>query len=195
MSAGARIDLDDAVRVARWFESLFGPGLELVGSARRGAADVGDLEFIAPHRPPVADELYRRLDNARGRPHFTPRRGLKPGFRSCSLLITGAASGRTLPVEIHRFDPGETGNRGWIEVLRTGSREFNVALLSFWRARWRIPWGRPVSEHGYLLDQEGRPVPTPDEMAVFRLAGAGYVQPSLRRDGSCLVPTSSSSVA
>lgn len=130
-----------------------------------------------------------------------PLEGFKPHFRHASLGIDAVArllgepvgecgyycdegSGHVdhhravVKVEIYRYDAGEQGNYGWIKAMRTGPAELGPRLLGAYKQR-RGGSG-PASDKGYLRDEIGRPVPTPDEASVFRLAGMAYTPPEKR---------------
>ena len=137
----------------------------------------GDL-FATP--PPPTDEasiarVFRGVPLA-GR----VLQGGSPMFRRVSLELTaGPAIGQK--VEIHRFDPGPNGNRGWIELIRTGPAEFAQAIVT----RWQHVRGRPFergSVEGYPLDMGGSKLPVKDEEAAFRLVGLGFIPPNERED-------------
>jgi hypothetical protein len=40
-----------------------------------------------------------------------------------------------IPVQVHRYDPG---NRGWLEIMKTGPVEFNKLFLWRWKQRWDL---------------------------------------------------------
>lgn len=203
-----RIDLATAMRTARWLQNRW--QLEedsVVGSLRRLRAEVGDLEFIAP-MPELGqvDELYERLrlDIAppldRGGDLFDPEpprigdslrwlgialKGFRPGMRYCQLLIRGA-SNREAKVEIYRYDAGPQGNKGWVQVMRTGPEAFGKGLLSQYKALHRIPSDIAGSDKGYLLSIAGERVPTPTELDVFSACRCLYVEPQQREEDAVL---------
>lgn len=203
MSTGTRITLEQADRVAaalfaRW---KFPPGdtCAVVGSVRRRKPDVGDLEMIAPWCEPAKDWVYRGIAEsmqAEGifagseseRPVGFPLEGLKPGFRACSLSISmvDSQSGEpaTLKVQVFRYEPGERGNRGWIELMRTGPPEFGRWFLGRWKKAFDIPFGEAgkASDKGYLVDRHLKPVFTPTEQDCFRILRLPHVAPEQREE-------------
>lgn len=68
-------------------------------------------------------------------------------------------------------------NFGFIYFLRTGSMEFNIALMTCSLQR-----GRPFVD-GFLTDGHGRHIITREEEDVFRLVGVRYVPPEQRNSG------------
>ncbi len=203
MSAGTRVTLEQADRIAaalftRW---KFPPGdtCAVVGSVRRRKPDVGDLEIIAPWCDPKKDPIYRAIAEsmqAEGifagsesqRPVGYPLEGLKPGFKACSLSITMVDSrtseGVTLKVQVFRYVPGDRGNRGWLELYRTGPREFGMWFLGRWKKAFDIPFGEggKASHEGFLVDRNGKPVFTPTEADCFRILRLPHVTPENRED-------------
>jgi hypothetical protein len=111
-----------------------------------------------------------------------PQMGFKPGFKYCDLLIdvpvlcpeleeTVAA----LSVQIHRYWLGPAGNRGWIQLMRTGPAEFGQYILTRWKEKQRLSSGVPGSVNGFLVDRDGKAVPTPEEADVFAAVGIPFI--------------------
>lgn len=180
-------------------------GVEVVGSIRRRRSDIGDIEIIAP-MPRAADpekvqssedRLFRELNLCVSNPWVdgsgslfasapdTSRafgqavRGLKPGFKACSLKL--AAYGVEVGLDVFRFD---AHNAGWVKLCRTGPSEFGQWFLGRWKERMGIPVGDPkrqASIDGYLVDDRGQIVPVATEEEAFRMIGANFVPPD-RRD-------------
>jgi hypothetical protein len=186
------------------------PAAGVVGSIRRGKTDVGDIDLIAPLPPSTADgdTLYRRVaecfqtkaDPQPGEPAlFVPRftpfgrvvSGHNPMFREINLEVwvkptTDDALRRLaghdglvrIPASIARYTPD---NRGWLEILRTGSAEFGEAVLQCWK--WTcgtLGTNKPGSVNNQLVDSLGVPRRTPTEFHVFQLIGCVWVPPHLR---------------
>lgn len=181
--------------------------LQPVGSFRRRAREVGDIEFIAPMPAPgKEDALWLALASRFGvegtefvidpgmptsdAPMFKPpipptvgrvekslgtvRKGLARGFRYCGLTLRGRTM--DVPIEFYRYDPGPTGNRGWVELVRTGCADFSHAILTKHKAVQGIPPDRPGSDT-YLLGANGAEIPTPAEQHVFDLVGIPFIPP------------------
>lgn len=107
-------------------------------------------------------------------------RGGGPGFRMARVrLEAGPAPG--IHVEFHRFDPGPQGNRGWIELIRTGPAEFGHAIVSRWQHVRGKPY-EPGSVGGYPLDQAGNRIAVPNEDDAFKLVGIPPIFPFERED-------------
>lgn len=200
MSTGARIPIAVAVSAAdvlfrEW--KMPTPACEIVGSARRGRLDVGDLEFLAPFPadPKRDDPLYETiLATCNGqpqalfgesRPQFTEAiQGLKRGFLSASLRVQlklGEGDAKIVPVQIFRYTPE---NRGWAQIMRTGPSEFGIWFLQEWKRQFGIESG-PASVDGHLVDSYLKRVPVADEAECF-LKIRHEVIPPEQRDGFAL---------
>ncbi|MCE2968021.1 MAG: hypothetical protein ACK5WB_00190 [Phycisphaerales bacterium] len=163
-----------------------------VGSLRRGLPVAGDLDYIAPRpaldaqgRPMEADALYAVLSE-----HFYPAeepardtrlgtavKGLKPGFGMCNLLLElKSPKPALLPIQIHRFWPGPQGNRGWIELIRTGPAEFGKAAM------FRLQNRGLKSREGFPHDRRGVRIAVPSEAVAFDLLGLPYLEPAHRHE-------------
>ena len=180
-------------------------GVEVVGSIRRRRPDIGDVEIIArmprasdPERVQSSeDRLFRELNLCVSNPWVdgsgslfaaapdtsrafgTAVRGLKPGFKACSLRL--AAYGVEVGFDVFRYD---ALNAGWVKLCRTGPGEFGQWFLGRWKERMGIPVGDPnrkASVDGYLVDARGQIVPVATEEEAFRLIGSNFVPPE-RRD-------------
>lgn len=176
----------------------------IVGSVRRGLPDVGDIELIAPlPLDGKEDVLFNILTKKLRRPAapgflFGPIGGDGPGkygdivkgvadrFKACQVMIDRKSGGQ-IQVDIYRYTPGPQGNRGWCEVVRTGSADFTRALATHWKKLNRYGPERKGSDEGWLLDQDMKPIPTPSELSVFHRMRLLYVEPHLRRDEHCLL--------
>lgn len=207
MSAGVRMSLEWGLAAAqelfrRW---QLNPSSCLVcGSVRRRKSEIGDLDIIAP-LPELrnADELYRTIDRTvivpqekvglfieQQTPKFVEAvSGLKPYFKSASLVVhlegTDRASGQSrdfaIPVQINRYTEA---NRGWMEIYKTGPREFGVWFLVKWKERWGIPLGRDskASHENHLRDNQGGIVPVRDEAEAFAKCGIAHIAPEDREE-------------
>lgn len=199
MSTGERLPLALAVQAAQaimqsW--NMRAPSCTIVGSVRRRRPDVGDLELLAPlPLDPAKDELCRTIRETLEanplfagdeRPPLTGRivSGLKPGFKEASLVVelTHKISGRVyeIPVQVFRYEPGERGNRGWIELMRTGPGDFGKFFLAKWKKHFGIPKVLPASKDGHLVDLHGIRVPCETEEDCFRKCGMGRIPPEAR---------------
>lgn len=199
MSTGVRLPLAWAVSAAgvlfeRW--ELSSSAAAIVGSVRRRCPEVGDLDIIAP-LPPArkADELHAAIDRtiivpdeARGLfaeracPKFVEvKTGHKPYFKSLSVIAHLEAEGRTypIPVQVSRFTDE---NRGWMELYKTGPKEFGVWFLVKWKERFGIPTHQKACIENHLRDQGGSIVPVESEADCFRLAGLTHFPPQDREE-------------
>ena len=194
---GDRLKLHDALAAAECIRGMWGLDPEtclLVGSARREAISVGDLEFCAPMPAPgTRDELFERMDltmqtgglfGAGTVPVAQPLKGFRNRFYYCDTRVdlTHQETGKELSVrvQIHRYE-ADGSNRGWIELMRTGPSEFGEWFLAAWKAFWKMPIGRRASIDGHLVNDVGARVPTPTEADCFRQIGMAWISPD-RRD-------------
>ena len=105
-------------------------------------------------------------------------KGVKPGFRYCQLEMPLRFEPRALvKVDIFRFVPGPMGNRGWIELIRTGPAELGQKAC----ARWKYISRGGYSEDGFPHRADGTRLPVPTEMDAFELLGWDYIEPEYRR--------------
>ena len=206
MSEGPRLSLPVATKAAEYLMRLWQmptPDSLIVGSIRRRKPTVGDVEIIAPWPGAGnADPLYERIAETIGvggdglfgavRPEPVLKgralEGLKPGFKACALHITLKRKDRDppepieVPVQIFRYVPGATGNRGWVELMRTGPGEFGEWFLWRWKEQHHIPIDRKASRDGFLVDEAGEVVPTPAEADCFAEVGLPVVAPERREE-------------
>lgn len=189
MSEGPRIPLPVARQAANKLMQLWGmaePACLVVGSVRREKPDVGDLEFIAPHRDGPYDTLFDLINatcvDSEGmfaskptKERFAvPERGVKRGFRALSVVchMTRQDGEKwTIPVQVNRYG---AGNRGWVEIMRTGPDEFGRLFLHTWKEKWG---GSKGSVEGYLVDARGNRVSAATEAEAFEKCGLPFVEP------------------
>ncbi len=191
---------------------LLGPTrVGIVGSLRRGCPTVHDVDLLAPlpepGRPDVLYEAVRALFGdkkaAAANPLFGTvaapgsawgevQSGLSEAFKKLTLLVPlpgDAASPDpgwwqpfSLKIEVHRYTPGPLGNRGWIEMIRTGpgGKDDQIGFGEMMLIRWkrRNPGGRSID--GWPCYQDGSRHPVADEAAAFRATGLNWVPPHER---------------
>lgn len=199
MSTGPRINITTALNateiLAREWKMTF-PVCEVVGSARRGRLDVGDLDFLAPlpADPKKDDPLYLAIlatcvDQPQPlfgeqRPQFTRVvKGFKPGFLCADVIVKLRIAGAEveLPIQINRYTPE---NRGWKQIECTGPREFGIWFLQEWKRQYGIQSG-PASVDGHLVDSYLKRVPVADEHECFLKIRHEFIPPE-QRDGFAL---------
>lgn len=200
-AAGPRIPLAQAQEAAAYLARLWKLGDArdcVVGSVRRQKPTVGDLEFIAPlPEDPREDPVFRTIAGTVDRPQEEQPRlfgappplagtpigtalmGLKPGFKMCRLQIRGR-SGNEMQVEINRYTPGPKGNRGWVQLVKTGPEDFGKAVLTHWKVLNRIGPEHDGSRDFFLLSADGAQVPTANELQVLHACRLLWVAPELR---------------
>lgn len=190
MSDGNRIPLEEAKAAAATLFSALGlkePDARVVGSIRREKPDVGDIEIIAPlPLPEAVDWLFQTIGKACVTPEdagsMFPRvntigsvvKGWKPGFAYCQLMLDAPA----VKVDIFRYQPG---NRGWIELMRTGPADYSERVLTEWKRKCgTLGTDTKGSDKGFLVDSMGNPRHTPTERGVYELIGIPFVEPKDR---------------
>lgn len=128
-----------------------------------------------------------------GSAYGTATSGLAPRFKKCviEMPLPGApeaidAGWRlpfTLKIEIHRYTPGALGNKGWVQMIRTGpgaknDQELGWGEMMLHRWKQRNPGG--CSRDAYPCLPDGTRVPVPDEERAFALVGLKWIEPNLR---------------
>jgi hypothetical protein len=172
----------------------------ICGSLRRDRQQVGDIDLVAAlPAPGGADRLCKAITERfvwRAKPGmlFTSDLGHAMGwitegahawFKACRLVLVDPAAGE-INVEIHRYTPGPSGNRGWIELMRTGPVEFTRWLIVKHKMRQGISRDGDASRDAFLVDGAGKAIPTPTEREVFRVMNLDYIAPE-RRDEFCRI--------
>lgn len=196
MSSSPRIPIGIARQLAGDLFHRWGMNgaCSIVGSVRRDAPDVGDLEFVAPLPVGDSDPLYERVaatlmpsdgiglfDGADAEPSRIgwANRGFKPAFAAASLSVKHRVIG-VIPVEIYRYTPGDRGNRGWVEIMRTGPRDFGMYFLERWKGRHGIARDGHALIENELRDMHGHVIPSPTEQRAFELCGLEWIEPGRR---------------
>lgn len=105
-------------------------------------------------------------------------KGVKEDFRYCQLRIAGCADpSKFINVDIFRYDQGENGNRGWIELIRTGPADFGQKALG----RWKQLNPGAYSQDGYPHRADGVRVAVPTEDFAFQLLEWPWIDPWARQ--------------
>lgn len=187
-----RIPLATADKLAAWLMSRWAmdPGpCAVVGSVRRRSPDIGDLDFIAPMpakdgRDWLCMAISADMDGD-GLFAGGPKKlgyevsGLRGWFKCTSVVIRGQSG--EVKVQIHRYAPAPAGNRGWVEIIRTGPAEFGEEMLSTWKWVQGIGKEDKGSVDGFLVDQEGTRIWQDTELSVFNACKVLYLDPDGRR--------------
>ena len=201
MSTGVAqgMTLAQAIRAAEFFVHALRleGGYTVCGSIRRKKEVCNDIDLVVPLPDPRSvgdphrDQVYMAIEDAFTRADQGGRllwwqsdllgrqvKGVRPGFKYCELV--GSFEGVQVPIQIHRYVPGPLGNRGWIELMRTGPADFGPVFLGQWAKFNELPSGQQTSRDGYLLNREGDAVPTPTEDRCFAFAGLMSIPPEKR---------------
>ncbi len=165
------MQLDQATAIAERVKAQLAPHcdrIEIAGSIRRRKADVGDIEIVAIPKPydvglfasgiaPIVEQWPRV-------------RGVLPCKYTQRMLPDGIA------LDLF-FATAE--NWGLIYAIRTGSADYSHRVLAH---GWSVRGFKSVD--GVLHNSAGRPVATPEEEDLFRIAGVAWVPPEKRTIGS-----------
>jgi DNA polymerase/3'-5' exonuclease PolX len=194
MSDRPRIPLHQAERLAAELIHLFSEAsqrTEPLGSIRRQAPDVGDIELlIIPIMVPASTTLFDEILEERNLAFE----------QACALRAAGVLQDRLdkngrpawgvryqramyCGVGVDLFHVLPPAQEGVIKLIRTGPREFSQKCVTQYAKGGLLP-DDMICEDGCLwrLDWAGRrtPVPTPTEESVFELLGMRYVEPHRR---------------
>ena len=168
--------LDQAREIAKEFTNsidIYCHRCEIAGSIRRKKPDnIKDIEIVIIPRPEKLTELKAELEK------YTIIKGKFPG-KYIQLKFLAKI------IELFITDKAHWG---CIFLIRTGSSEFNKALMSYARescgkcfSNGRL-W--PMNMHtGEAMVDFYKPYYTPEEKDVFRILGLEYVEPEKRVDG------------
>ncbi len=162
------------------------PGLfshvEIAGSIRRGAPEVGDVEIVAQAakgcRPEGVRAVLGRLNVRRGEPNKAGAAAPwgERYYRGLAPVAEGTEAGVDLFVVL---PPAEWGV---VFVIRTGGAEFSQACVTRLH-RWGLR-----SEQGRILRvYTGETLPCPNESLFFRYARLPWIPPELRDPGESAV--------
>lgn len=176
MSKNARILWDDAMAAAGGVVDLLTPvvdRVEIAGSLRRGAPEVGDIEILAI--PTAVPDLFGSL--VRG-PLLVDQVLAGRGFK---FEANGPLYKRFVvpgPCRVH-CDLYLTAPEQWgvMLAIRTGPAEFSKRLVTIRQKGGLLP--------SYLQVKDGRvwstgPIPTPEESDFFKLLGIAWIPPDRR---------------
>ncbi len=179
--------LDDAERLAADLVGLLEPHcvrIVVAGSVRRRKLRVHDVELL--YEPIIEQELDMLGDLINTRDLMDP--ALTQLLEAGTLSPRGAYGPKNkylrhteTEIALDVFSSGPE-NWGMTTVIRTGSREFNIAIMSRFKKM-----GHEGHAYGgvtlFAADPERRQeVECPDEQAVFDLLGLPYIEPQDRSD-------------
>jgi DNA polymerase (family X) len=171
-----------ALDVAKALHEALAPACEnlvIAGSLRRGEPTVGDVELLAISKiggqgPTHYKLLDLEVDDLLARGVLDLRlnkRGHRIGYGPLNKYLVHQKSG--VAVDLFTTTPG---NFGMAYLVRTGPKEFNIRVMSRFRALG-------MKGHAYGGVSRGREtVACPDEETVFRLLGWPYLAPQQRQD-------------
>ena len=159
--------LDQATAIAERVKALLAPhcdGIEIAGSIRRRKPDVGDIEIVAIPKPYDVGLFASGIAPIISA--WPKVRGELPCKYTQRLLPDGIA------LDLFFATPE---NWGLIFAIRTGSADYSHHVLAH---GWSVRGFKSIE--GVLHNSAGRPVATPEEEDLFRLAGVPLVPPEQR---------------
>jgi DNA polymerase (family 10) len=151
---------------AKELVALFKPcciRIEIAGSIRRQKEECKDIELVCiPDRWKL--EVYLKGLANKGRIIFKKNGQAYKQFKWRGIMID---------LFIAHAD-----NWGWIFMLRTGSKNYNIRLVNALKKRYGI-----VSKNGYLYNKAGEKLTIREEQEVFDLLKCNFIEPVNRSLG------------
>ena len=141
--------------------------IEVAGSVRRRCPEVGDIDIVLIQHPWKLEKFFlneaysHQIETKKHRPSF------KWGERYKQILFKG------VKVELWICSKW---NWGLIYLIRTGSAEFSQKILT----TWKTVSNGGYSREGYLHENNGNKLNTPEETDVFNLCKLHFVEPQTR---------------
>jgi hypothetical protein len=131
------------------------------------------------------EEVARLVSPVRRERFGNPGKGFRPGFRYAQVeLFLKGGPALSIKLDWFRFDAGNTGNRGWIQLIRTGPWDFGRDCCARWKRISNGGYSTSSEELGGCLHRsDGTRVPVPTETEAFRLLELPYIEPRERRGG------------
>lgn len=119
-------------------------------------------------------------------------KGLAPGFKMMQIVLPlpgsspeqnkpeGWSAPFDLKIEIHRYTPGPQGNKGWIQMIRTGpgaGKDGEIGWGEMMLIRWKQRHEGAKSQDGWPVYRDGTRHPVPTELEAFKACGFDEVIP------------------
>ena len=185
-----RWPIEEAEPVAVSLVKLLSPycqAMVIAGSIRRRKAQVGDIELLCVSRVTISQDMFGGLatsqhtldvaleDMTREGDLLQKRlnKAGSPTFGPSNKLLIHVPTG--MPVDV--FSASKR-NWGMAMVVRTGSREFNIRMMTRF-----LELGMKGHAYGGVTDPNGNEVSCPNEHEVFRILGWEYLSPEDRDGG------------
>jgi DNA polymerase (family 10) len=137
-------------------------GVEVVGSARRMAETVGDIDILVSSKRPL--EVVRRFTSM---PNVT--RVVTRGRTRSTVIL-----GKGVQVDLRVVPPESYGAA--LQYF-TGSKDHNIKLRKIARSR-----GLKLSEYGLFERSSGKRIAGEDERGIYQHLGLSWIEPELRED-------------
>lgn len=147
--------------------------IEIAGSLRRQRPMIGDIEIVA---------LPKRSTDLFGNP--APDRPTKlDSFLSSNVTLLKRGPkykqfkyGRYM---VDLFLPETPDHWGTVFLIRTGSHEFNMWLMTYQQKQARVKFS-----NGRLINWQHQLIDTPEEADVFKALGLPFVPVTMRDDNA-----------
>ena len=169
--------LEQAKQIAeRWLELLkpYTERIEIAGSIRREKPEVKDIELVCVPRMDSEPDMFGTL-----RAYNTLNRYILENAVYCTKngdrykqIVTG------VDIKLDLFIVLPPAQWGVIFLIRTGSAQYSHRFVTPKREGGLLPSHMKVANGALLMN--GKPLMTPEEIDVFRLAGAPWVEPKWR---------------
>jgi DNA polymerase (family 10) len=136
--------------------------VEIVGSARRMAETVGDIDILVSSTRPL--EVVRRFTSM---PNLS--RVVSRGRTKSTVIL-----GKGVQVDLRVVPPESYGAA--LQYF-TGSKDHNIKLRNIARSR-----GLKLSEYGLFERSSGKRIAGEDERGIYQHLGLSWIEPELRED-------------
>ncbi len=135
-----------------------------------------------------AEEIAALAGPPRGERFGNPGPGLRPrfGYAQVELFLKlPQPNPPYIKLDWFRFDAGPNGNRGWVQLIRTGPWDFSRDCCARWKRITNGGYSTSGDDLGGCLYRAGGTrVPVPDEATAFELLELPYIEPRERRSGT-----------
>lgn len=192
MSSGTRIRLGEARELAEAVTALIGPACErvaIVGSIRRKAVSIGDIEILCiPKFEAAGEDLFGNTTEKVNMLDQLVQQLLSAGTFTHRLDVNGRPScghryKRLLfeDVGLDLFSCLPPAQWGVLELIRTGPADYSHEFVKQRKEGGKVlPPGYRIHE-GQLLNERGQVIPTPTERSLFAAVNKPYLAAECRR--------------
>ena len=167
-----RTEMDAFDLVLRRLTESVAPGATamVLGSYRRGARTSSDIDLLIT-RPQKVEALLQELVHALSSEGLE-RACLSSGKTEYHGIVALSRRNLARRIDIRAVS---YNSRGAAQLYFTGSKRWNIRLRALALRR-----GMTLNEYSLVRKSDGRPLPCPDELAIFRALDIPYVPPTER---------------